>query len=70
MKDRISIEGREIVSDERRGKKNVFNKTITGLENCLKQGLLTGVATSGFYVRSAQSPSINDLAGLLRNWPA
>jgi MoaA/NifB/PqqE/SkfB family radical SAM enzyme len=42
----ISIEGREIVSDQRRGKKNVFNKTITGLENCLKQGLLTGVATS------------------------
>src|SRR5882762_5094546 len=42
----VSIEGREIVSDERRGKKNVFNKTITGLENCLKQGLLTGVATS------------------------
>src|SRR6266513_948710 len=42
----ISIEGREIVSDERRGKKNVFNKTIAGLENCLKQGLLTGVATS------------------------
>src|SRR5437016_2877002 len=42
----VSIEGREIVSDERRGKKNVFNKTIAGLENCLKQGLLTGVATS------------------------
>jgi sugar/nucleoside kinase (ribokinase family) len=32
--------------------------------------LLTGVATSGFYVRTGQSPSISDLAGLLRNWPA
>src|SRR2546428_4023043 len=42
----ISIEGREIVSDERRGKKDVFNKTLRGLENCLRQRLLTGVATS------------------------
>jgi sugar/nucleoside kinase (ribokinase family) len=31
--------------------------------------LLTGVATSGFYVRSGQSPAILDLAKLLRNWP-
>ena len=42
----VSIEGREFVSDERRGKKDVFNKTIRGLENCLKARLLTGVATS------------------------
>jgi MoaA/NifB/PqqE/SkfB family radical SAM enzyme len=42
----ISIEGREIVSDERRGKKDVFNKTLRGLENCLKNRILTGVATS------------------------
>ena len=42
----ISIEGREIVSDQRRGKKDVFNKTMRGLENCLEQRLLTGVATS------------------------
>src|SRR3954471_9212136 len=42
----ISIEGREIVSDERRGKKEVFTRTLRGLENCLKAGLLTGVATS------------------------
>jgi sugar/nucleoside kinase (ribokinase family) len=35
-----------------------------------QQCLLTGVATSGFYVRSAQSPSLQDLAGMLRNWPA
>jgi sugar/nucleoside kinase (ribokinase family) len=31
--------------------------------------LLTGVATSGYYVRTAHSPSILELAGLLRNWP-
>ena len=31
--------------------------------------LLTGVATSGFYVRTGQSPAIPDLANLLRNWP-
>src|SRR5712664_801587 len=42
----ISIEGREITSDERRGKKDVFNKTMRGLENCLRARLLTGVATS------------------------
>jgi sugar/nucleoside kinase (ribokinase family) len=32
--------------------------------------LLTGVATSGFYVRTGQSPAISDLATLLQNWPA
>jgi MoaA/NifB/PqqE/SkfB family radical SAM enzyme len=42
----ISIEGREIVSDERRGKKDVLNKTLRGLDNCLRHRLLTGVATS------------------------
>jgi sugar/nucleoside kinase (ribokinase family) len=33
------------------------------------QSLLTGVATSGFYVRTGQSPSIGDLAKMLRKWP-
>ena len=42
----ISIEGREITSDERRGKKDVLNKTLRGLDSCLKAKLLTGVATS------------------------
>jgi MoaA/NifB/PqqE/SkfB family radical SAM enzyme len=42
----ISIEGREFTSDERRGKKEVFNRTMRGLEACLRAGLLTGVATS------------------------
>ena len=42
----ISIEGLEGVSDERRGKKDVFNRTLRGLDHCLQAGLLTGVATS------------------------
>jgi hypothetical protein len=42
----ISIEGREIVSDQRRGKKEVFTRTLRGLDNCLRERLLTGVATS------------------------
>ncbi|MCF7762076.1 MAG: radical SAM protein [Verrucomicrobia bacterium] len=42
----VSIEGREIVSDERRGRKDVFGKTMRGLQNCLHAGVLTGVATS------------------------
>ena len=35
-----------------------------------QQCLLTGVTTSGFYVRTGQSPSVVDLAGMLRNWPS
>ena len=42
----ISIEGREVVSDTRRGGKDVFNRTLRGLEQSLRAGLLTGVATS------------------------
>jgi len=34
-----------------------------------EQCLLTGVTTSGFYVRSGQSPTMPDLASLLQNWP-
>ena len=32
--------------DERRGNKDVLNRTLRGLDNCLRAGLLTGVATS------------------------
>ncbi len=42
----ISIEGREITSDERRGKKEVFHRTLRGLDHCLREKILTGVATS------------------------
>src|SRR4029453_8321134 len=42
----ISIEGSEIVSDQRRGRMQVLSKTLEGLEACRRQGLLIGVATS------------------------
>jgi MoaA/NifB/PqqE/SkfB family radical SAM enzyme len=42
----ISIEGREVTSDARRGNKDVLNRTLRGLDHCLRAGLLTGVATS------------------------
>jgi MoaA/NifB/PqqE/SkfB family radical SAM enzyme len=42
----ISIEGREVTSDQRRGNKQVFFRSLRGLEHCLREGLLTGVATS------------------------
>jgi len=41
---------------------------LLGLDNGMS--LLAGVTTSGFYVRTAKSPSIADLVGLLRNWPS
>ena len=42
----LSIEGSEIVSDERRGRTQVLTKTLNGLEACRRNGLLIGVATS------------------------
>lgn len=42
----ISVEGTEPVSDERRGRKNVLNKTLAGIEACRRHRLITGVATS------------------------
>ena len=40
---------------------------LLGLDNAAS--LLTGVACSGYYVRSAQSPFVEDLATMLRAWP-
>lgn len=42
----VSIEGTEIVSDERRGRPDVLSKTMEGLQNCLANKLMTGVCTS------------------------
>ena len=42
----ISVEGTEIVSDERRGRLNVLSQTMEGLHNCLENNVLTGVCTS------------------------
>jgi sugar/nucleoside kinase (ribokinase family) len=41
---------------------------LLGFDNA--NSLLAGVSTSGFYVRTGQSPTVADLAGLLRNWPS
>jgi sugar/nucleoside kinase (ribokinase family) len=40
---------------------------LLGLDNACS--VLTGVTTSGFYVRTARSPAIPDLIGLLNHWP-
>ena len=42
----ISVEGTEIVSNERRGKGDVLSKTMQGLQNCLDNKVMTGVCTS------------------------
>jgi MoaA/NifB/PqqE/SkfB family radical SAM enzyme len=42
----VSVEGNSTVSDERRGNKDVLNRTLRGLKNCIEARLLTGVATS------------------------
>jgi sugar/nucleoside kinase (ribokinase family) len=41
---------------------------LLGFDN--QMAVLTGVATSGFYVRSGQSPAIPQLAEMMRNWPS
>ena len=35
-----------------------------------QESLVTGVTTSGFYVRSGKSPSMEDLIHMLENWPS
>jgi len=42
----VSIEGTEIISDERRGRPEVYARSMTGLQHCLDNKLLTGVCTS------------------------
>jgi MoaA/NifB/PqqE/SkfB family radical SAM enzyme len=42
----ISVEGTQIVSDQRRGRLNVLSKSLEGIENCRRNHLITGVATS------------------------
>ena len=42
----ISVEGTETVSDERRGRSDVLNRTLAGIEACVRNRLITGVATS------------------------
>ncbi|MBM3778942.1 MAG: radical SAM protein [Acidimicrobiia bacterium] len=42
----ISIEGTEAVSDERRGQLRVLDRTLVGLDHCIRNRLIVGVATS------------------------
>jgi MoaA/NifB/PqqE/SkfB family radical SAM enzyme len=42
----VSIEGNEIISDQRRGRGNVWSKSMQGVQNCLKHRVMTGVCTS------------------------
>src|SRR5437868_2053730 len=42
----ISVEGNEIISDERRGRAGVLNKTLQGIHNSVKNKVFTGVCTS------------------------
>jgi hypothetical protein len=42
----ISIEGSEVVSDQRRGRDGVLSKSMQGIQNCLNNKLFTGVCTS------------------------
>ncbi len=42
----ISVEGTDIVSDVRRGREGVLNRTLAGIENAVRNRLITGVATS------------------------
>lgn len=42
----ISVEGSEIISDQRRGSKGVYNQTMAGIEAALRNKLMVGVCTS------------------------
>jgi len=42
----ISVEGNELVSDQRRGRKGVLSKTLAGIDACVRNRLITGVASS------------------------
>jgi MoaA/NifB/PqqE/SkfB family radical SAM enzyme len=42
----ISVEGNDVVSDERRGRTGVLSKTMEGVRRCLENKVFTGVCTS------------------------
>lgn len=42
----ISVEGNDIISDQRRGRANVLSKSLQGIQNCIKHKVFTGVCTS------------------------
>jgi MoaA/NifB/PqqE/SkfB family radical SAM enzyme len=42
----ISVEGNEVISDQRRGRAGVLSQTMMGLDACLRHKVMTGVCTS------------------------
>src|SRR6266481_2730049 len=42
----ISVEGNATISDQRRGRSGVLNKTMQGIQHCLANKVFTGVCTS------------------------
>jgi MoaA/NifB/PqqE/SkfB family radical SAM enzyme len=62
----ISIEGRERVSDERRGGREVYRRAMEGLEHCRRQGLFIGVATSVCRSNFAELASLDFVDDLVR----
>jgi hypothetical protein len=42
----VSVEGNQTISDQRRGRPDVLNRTLAGLQNSLKHKVFTGVCTS------------------------
>jgi MoaA/NifB/PqqE/SkfB family radical SAM enzyme len=42
----ISVEGNQLVSDQRRGRTGVLSKTMEGVHHCLRNKVFTGVCTS------------------------
>src|SRR5256885_6513210 len=42
----VSVEGSEIISDERRGRKGVLSKPLQGVHNSIEERIFTGVCTS------------------------
>lgn len=42
----ISVEGTEIISDQRRGRAGVYNQTMAGIEAAIRNKLMVGVCTS------------------------
>lgn len=62
----ISIEGNPEVSDERRGGSDVYELSMQGLENCRRNRLITGVATSvckSNYRDLATEEFVNEIIG-------
>jgi len=42
----VSIEGSEVVSDERRGRPGVYSRSLEGVRRCIENKVMTGVCTS------------------------